>query len=210
MSSTNTTAADRLNLYTWFPFKVGSCGEVHDVILLDECIFENNGRFLENANLYPAKVLNKLKGCPIKLGTVGIDPFVIMTQNYTQNNGSTEYKLTGLSVDILKLVCEKMNLTPVILQPSLNIEHDSYAKTFTELDEGLSDVVTGTVFLIPLLMTSSFDPHNPLYTFQFEDACSVSKSYSWNGKGTDNFLSACLVDNWPCAAVNYSCVVVCR
>jgi len=33
MSTTKTTAADRLNLYTWFPFKLGGCGEVQDVIL---------------------------------------------------------------------------------------------------------------------------------------------------------------------------------
>ena len=79
---------------------------------------------------------------------------MIMTQNYKQNDGSTEFKLTGLSVDILKLVCEKMNLTPIFLQPSLSIEYDSYARSFSELDEGLSDVVTGIVFLIPLLMLS--------------------------------------------------------
>ena len=46
-----TTAADRLNLYTWFPYKLGGCGEVQDVILLDEWVFENNGRFSENAQL---------------------------------------------------------------------------------------------------------------------------------------------------------------
>ena len=47
MSSTKTTAADRLNLYTWFPYKFGRCGEVQDVILVDEWVFENNGKFSE-------------------------------------------------------------------------------------------------------------------------------------------------------------------
>jgi hypothetical protein len=46
-------------------------------------------------------------GCPNKVGTVGIDPFVIMTENYTQNGGSIAYRVTGLSVEILQLVCEK-------------------------------------------------------------------------------------------------------
>jgi hypothetical protein len=103
-STTKTTEADRLNLYTWFPFKLGGCGEVQDVILLDEWVFENNGRLLENANLYPSKVPKNFMGCPIKLGTLGFDPYVIMTENYTQNDGSTAYKLTGLSFEILKLV----------------------------------------------------------------------------------------------------------
>jgi hypothetical protein len=54
--STKTTAADRLNLYTWFPFKLGRCGEVQEVILLDEWVIEHNGRFSQNADLYPEKV----------------------------------------------------------------------------------------------------------------------------------------------------------
>jgi len=98
------TSADRLNLYTWFPFKLGICGEVQDVILLDEWVFENNVTFLHNTYMYPAKVPNNFKGCPIKLGTVGIDPYVIMTENFTQNDGSSAYEVTGLSVEELKLV----------------------------------------------------------------------------------------------------------
>jgi len=161
LSTTKTTAADRLNLYTWFPFKLGSCWEVQDVILLDEWIFENNGRFLENAHLYPTKVPKNFMGCPIKVGTIGIDPCVIMTENYTQNDGSTEYKLTGLTVEILKFVCEKMNLTAVFLPPSLNVDLDWGIKKVVELDEGLSDVLTGTLPLIPAVVTSSFEATIP-------------------------------------------------
>ena len=96
MSTTKTTRADRLNLYIWFPFKLGGCGEFHDVILLGEWVFENNGRFLENAHLYPVKLPKDFMGCPIIFGNFGINPYVIMTENYTQNDGSTAYKLTGL------------------------------------------------------------------------------------------------------------------
>jgi len=148
MSTTKTTAADRLNLYTWFPFELGRCGEVQDVILLDEWIFENNGRFSKKADLYPTKVPNNFMGCPIKVGTFGIDPYVIMKENYTQNDGSTAYKLIGLSVEILKFVCEKMNLTTVFLAPSFNFEFHSLEKVIAELGNGTSDVVTG--FIPPL------------------------------------------------------------
>ena len=96
-------------------------------------------------------------GCPIKVGTIGISPFVIMTENYTQNDGSTVYKLTGLSVEILKLVCEKMNLTALFLAPSLNLVFDSAINQIAELEEGLSDLLTGTVPLAPIVLTSSFD-----------------------------------------------------
>ena len=157
VSTTKATAADRLNLYSWFPYKLGGCGEVQDVILLDEWVFENNGRFSKNSQLYPTKVPKYFMGCPIKIGTIGINPFVIMTENYTQNDGSTVYKLTGLSVDIVKLVCEKINLTALYLAPSLNLELNSIVKEIAELEDGLSDVVTGTVPLAPVVVTSSFD-----------------------------------------------------
>ena len=164
VSTTKTTAADRLNLYTWFTFKLGECGEVQDVILLGEWVFENNGRFLENAHLYPAKVPKNLMGCPVRLGTVGFDPYVILTENYTQNDGSTAYKLTGLSVEILKLVCEKMNPTIVFLAPSLNFYFGSGGKFSVELDEGLSDVLSGINPLLSIFVTSSFDATKP-YTY---------------------------------------------
>jgi len=68
---------------------LGQCGEVHDVIQLDEWVFENNVTFSHNADFYPAKVQNNFMGCPIKVGTLGIDPYVIMTENFTQNDGSS-------------------------------------------------------------------------------------------------------------------------
>jgi len=164
MKTTKAAGADSVNLYTWFPFKLGRCGEVQEVILLNEWAIEHNGRFSQNACLYPAKV-PKIKNnnmfCLIKVGTVGMDPYVIMTENYTQNDGSPAYKVTGLSVEILKLECEKMNLTTIFLAPSLNMKMDTYEKEINELDEGLSDVLTGIVPMLPLVVTSSFDATIP-------------------------------------------------
>jgi len=164
MSTTKTTAADWLNLYTWFPFKLGRCGELQEVILLDKWVFENNSRFAGNAHLYPEKVPKNFMGCPFKLGIFGIDPWVIITENYTRTDGSTAYNLTGLSVEILKSVCEKMNLTTLFLATSLNLELESFVKQSAELDDGISDVLTGCIALIPLIVTSSFDATIP-YTF---------------------------------------------
>ena len=100
-------------------------------------------------------------GCPIKLGTEGIDPFVIMTENSTKNEGSTAYKVTGLSVEILKSVCDKINLTAFFRPPSLTLEFYSSVNQVVELYEGLSDVLTGTIPLLSLVVTSSFDATIP-------------------------------------------------
>jgi hypothetical protein len=161
LKTTQTREAERLNMYTWFPFKVGKCGESQEVILLDERVIENNGGFLENANLYPVKVPKNFMGCPIKVGTVEIDPSVIVTKNYTQNDGSTAYKITGLSVEILKFVCEKMNLTTIFLAPSQNLDSLSYGTAKTDLDEGISDVLTGILPLLPVFVTAYYDATIP-------------------------------------------------
>jgi hypothetical protein len=161
MSTTKTTAADRLNLYTWSPFTLGGCGEVRGVTLLNEWVFENNGGFSENAHLYPSKVPKTFMGCPINVGALGIDPYVIITENYTQNDGRISYKLTGLSVEILKFVCEKMNLTTIFFPPSLNIEFNSLVKEIADVEDDLSDVLIGVIPLIPVIVTSSFDATIP-------------------------------------------------
>jgi len=190
--SNTKTSADRLNLYTWFPFKLGVCGEVQDVIVLDEWVFENNGRFSHNADLYPPKVPMNFMGCPIKVGTVGFEPYVIMTENYTQNNSSTAYKMTGLSVEIFKFVCENLNLTYVFLPPSLNIEYESYTKTFTELDESLSDVVLGMFPLSPLLVSSSFESTIPYFPGSFKVIVPCPKAIP----GTEKLLTTFSLSVW--------------
>ena len=50
-----------------------------------------------------------------------------------------------------------MNLTIIWLPPSLDLELDSFVKQFGDLDEGLSDVLTGFVPWAPIVVTSSFD-----------------------------------------------------
>jgi hypothetical protein len=84
-----------------------------------------------------------------------------MKDNYKQNVGSTAYKLTGISVEILKLVCEKINLTTVFLAPSLKKDVESAGKSFGELDEGLSNVLSETIPLLPVFISSSFDATIP-------------------------------------------------
>jgi hypothetical protein len=162
-SSTHKTGYGRLNLYTWYPFKLETCGEFQEVSLQDKWIFENKGRLSENVHLYPDKVPKTFMGCPIKVATIGIDPYVILTETYTQNDSVT-YKVTGLSVEILALVCEKMNLTTVFRPPSISTERDPYLKELSDFEDGLSDVLTGAIPLIPIVVTSSYDATIP-YTY---------------------------------------------
>jgi hypothetical protein len=149
---------DTLNLYSWFPYQLGRCVVVQDADLQDKWVLEHNGRFSKNVNLFPQSVPKNLMGCSIRVGTIGPEPHVILTDNYTRNDGSIAHKLTGLSLEIFHLVCENMNLTMTFFPPSLSIEEDSYFRVMADLQVGISDVLTGSVPLIPLFLASSYDP----------------------------------------------------
>ena len=131
-------------------------------------------------------------GCPIKVGTAGFEPYVIMTENCIHNGGSTKYKLTGLSVDILKLVCEKMNLTTDFLALSQNVSIYNFENGFGALEDGLSDVLTGIIPLAPFVVTSSFDPTLPyLYdNFKLLVPCPIAIP------GTEKVLTTFSVSVW--------------
>jgi len=156
-STKKTTESDRLNLYTWFPYKFGSNGVVQDVILLDEWVFQNNGRFTLNVQMYPAKVPKDFMGLPIKLGLLTSVSYVNTTENSTENNYGIVRKGNCLGVDIIYLVCEKMNLTTIFRAPNTDFSFEAYVNEFADLNEGLSDVLTGFIPLIPLVVISSFD-----------------------------------------------------
>ena len=68
----------------------------------------------------------------------------------------TTRKEKYLCVQIVQLVCEKMNLTTNIRAPSTDFSVDSYTKEFGDLNEGLSDVLTGLIPLISFVAMSSF------------------------------------------------------
>jgi len=87
--------------------------------------------------------------CPIKFAVLGLDDGVIITEYSTQNGESYVYKSKYIWVEIVKLVCDKMNLTKIFLAPFLDFDLDSFLKEFGDLEEGLSDVLTGFIPLIP-------------------------------------------------------------
>jgi len=184
--------SDRLNLYTWFPYKLGRCGEFQEVILIDQWISENKGTFSENAYLYPPKDPKSFTHCPIKIASIGDDPLVIVTENYQQNDGRTAYKVTGLSVEILVLVFEKMNLTAVFLPPVIGIAQDSYFKVLSDFEDGLSDVVTGALPLLSIVVTSSYDATIPYIHTELKMLFPCPKPIP----GTEKILSTFSLSVW--------------
>jgi len=160
-NTTKTPEADGLNLYTSFPFKRGRCGEAENIILLDGWVFEINDKFLENSTSFSCIISKGFQAFSINVAAIGIETVVIITENSTQNIFSNTYKSINIRVEIFKLFCEKMNKTKIFLPTSLDFNHESFAKEIGVLEEGLSDVLTRCVYLLPNFVTFSFETTIP-------------------------------------------------
>ena len=96
-------------------------------------------------------------GLPFKLSLLTNDLGVNITENSTENDYRIARKAKYLEVEIVQIVCEKMNLTTIFLPPSTDFTIDSYLKEFGDLKEGFSDVLTGFIPLTSSVAISYFD-----------------------------------------------------
>jgi hypothetical protein len=150
-----------LDLYTGFPYQNGNCEEVKEITLVDQWIIENNGRFSENTNLYPSKIPTNFHKCVIKVASLGFHPFVSLISAETIEDGNRVYEVRGLMVEYFLLSIERMNLTVVFLQPSLECSFEAGMKEATMLTTGISDVLVGIIPLLPIIITGMTEPSIP-------------------------------------------------
>lgn len=144
-----------LDLYTWFPYESGRCTE-GKFTLLDQW---TEGKFSNNAHLFSRKIPKDLMGCPIRVVTLHYPPFVILTTNYTDVDGSTAYKFRGLEIEYLLLITAAMNLKVEFLRPM-----ESNLEKMSELEESRADVVIGA-FSMRFYHLIDGDPTRPyVYT----------------------------------------------
>jgi hypothetical protein len=161
-TSDRSATIQTLDLNTWFPYKQGNCDEVRDVILMDQWLLENNGRLSFNKVLFPAKIPTDFLGCSIRVSTVGVPPFVIVTDKYTQKDGTSAYKVRGLLVEFILISIQRMNLTPVFLPTEASLSVDEYTREITNVMEGLPDISVGVIPIAPFYDTSRVRLYNSL------------------------------------------------
>jgi len=151
---------DTLDLYTGFPYERGRCGAVTDVTLLDQWRLLN-GTFIHNANIFPLKTPDNFNGCQIRVGSYGIPPYIILAGNSTDSDGNVVYKLGGLAVQNLLLAVDKMNVTFLFRKPSLRIAFEEATYEAEHLADRNSDVLIGSVPLLPVYLSTWFQPIIP-------------------------------------------------
>jgi hypothetical protein len=150
----------RLDLYTFFPFQNGKCGEVKDVFLIDQWLDEAGGSLLYGTNLYQTKSLENFLGCPIRVSSIGVEPYVIVSEGMEENGGRSIPRLSGLAVEPFLLIAERINVTLIFLEPCLELTLDSYWTQMHTLTDGTADIVIGAIPLITIV-TALSDPTIP-------------------------------------------------
>jgi len=60
-----------LNLYTWFPYSShDNCGDVKNVVLINQWVMEGEGKFVREGSLYPSKIPSNFHGCTVNLSVL--------------------------------------------------------------------------------------------------------------------------------------------
>jgi len=159
----------KLGVYTWFPYQSSDrCTEVNDITLLDSWVISAQGHFTKNTDLFPRKISNNLKGCPMKAFVRNGKWY--FTTDYAQHNfsnGRILLYIKGLEYDLLTVVLQQMNmefvhdLTPDVFEMGEEtvgkLIGGMFAKEIYIALGGLgTDVLSGTYFdsTNPYFMTS--------------------------------------------------------
>ena len=115
-----------------------------------------NGTLKHNANLFPLKTTDNFHGCPVRVASIGIPLYIILTGNSTDSDGNVVYNLGGLAVQNLLLSVNKMNVTIMFLKPSLGLEVMDVAYETVNLVGRTSDIVIGMVPLQAAFLSHLF------------------------------------------------------
>ena len=103
----------QLVVYPLFPYQSSDrCTEVIDITLLDSWVISRQGHFTKNTEFFPRKISNSFNGCPMK-AVVRDAHWFLTTQyiTYLDSNGRTVRDVSGMELDLLKLILKRMNMT---------------------------------------------------------------------------------------------------
>ncbi|PSN31492.1 Ionotropic receptor 604, partial [Blattella germanica] len=135
----------RVPIYSWFPYDENNCGDIVDnVRLIDEWICDNCS-FHEKSNLFPSKMPNNFKGCPIKVSSIGKPPYVFLRDEHHFEHESSYDTVGGWCLDFVYLMGTVLNFTLIFHEPLLELNKDSYVSIFTSLANDKADIAVGII-----------------------------------------------------------------
>jgi hypothetical protein len=78
-----------------------------------------------------------------------------------EEDGNTGYEMRGLMIEYFLLSIERMNMTVVFLQPSLDISFEAVMAEAAKLTAGTADVTVDIVPLMPIAVSGLTEPSIP-------------------------------------------------
>ncbi|KAJ9595844.1 hypothetical protein L9F63_012967 [Diploptera punctata] len=145
-----------VNMYTWFPLERNGQDKA---LLINECLFRND----INCKKFPPEVPEDFMGFPIKVGTIGTEPYVILKSNTTDQYGKKIFEIDGFLVHLVRTVAKKLNASLIFNEPYLDITKDSAMNMLLDLLQKKIDIIAGT--LLDLEMTRLYLEPSVRYSY---------------------------------------------
>ncbi|KAJ4436693.1 hypothetical protein ANN_16824 [Periplaneta americana] len=131
------------DVYTWFPFQ-SPISSAESIALLNQWLGINEGEFIHNRDMYRNKIPRSFGGRKISVSPVVFEPLSWLMGNYTDEDGETNYNITGPEFDLLQIVCHELDLhisyEPV--KPEVKL-HQQVVETIIEMVSLPLDVAIG-------------------------------------------------------------------
>ncbi|PSN32136.1 Ionotropic receptor 594 [Blattella germanica] len=160
-----------VDLFTWFPYNNGTCGEVENVVMVDQWI---NNTLREGSSFFPMKIPKKFNKCPIKIAALGIEPFIVSVDNYTHNkdNGNI-YNFRGITAEYPLIALDRLNVTVHTEMVSNDVTFENILEVTGGLVGGKYDVLVGPMpwLAAALMVDLSFPTIN--LNVRFQVPCSL-------------------------------------
>jgi hypothetical protein len=126
-----------LDVCTRFPHRQRSFAQTAQVVLADRCLPENQWQLSSNPSLFPNKIPKNFLGCPLRVSTAHMDPYVILRKNYTRPGGKRIYAYGGLETEYVYLLRKAINMTVEFLSPVEGSFKDTHQTQLMEVLEGV-------------------------------------------------------------------------
>ncbi|PSN57964.1 Ionotropic receptor 635 [Blattella germanica] len=134
-----------LDILAWFPYYNNNCGEVDEMVLINQWFSNNGGQFSKGFNLLRYKVPGKFSGCPFLTMVVGPEPYVIITNNYTNENGEQVFEMEGLGAFLVNSFTNRYNFSSQFVPFNELREADVVFRGIQMFLNGKVNLVTGLV-----------------------------------------------------------------
>jgi hypothetical protein len=145
-----------LLLFTWIPYKDKKCLEV-DVFLIDIWLLEDNGRFRNQALLFPVKIHKNFLQCPVRVFVPSLLPFSMLKEKFIDENNCTSYSYVGYEVEYFKLIAQALNFSILYQEVPPGSIPETHKKGTEDVLAGFSDITFGG-YPLHVLIAQMLDP----------------------------------------------------